>query len=61
LESEFWDSLHEIATTQHINISQLISTVVDQQKQENLSSVIRQFVLGYYTDGRDKKTKRRAG
>jgi predicted DNA-binding ribbon-helix-helix protein len=48
LEDGFWKALEEIATAREITVSGLISTIANKQKHENLSSMIRQFVLSYY-------------
>jgi len=56
LEDEFWNALKEIATTQNVGISKLIS-IIDSQRQNhnNLSSVIRVYVLSYYRERCDAK------
>ena len=56
LEDEFWNALKEIATTQNIGISKLMS-IIDSQRQSNnnLSSAIRVYVLSYYRERCDAK------
>ena len=49
LEDEFWTALKEIATTQNVSISQLISMIDRQRQNNNLSSAIRVYVLSYYS------------
>ena len=49
LEDEFWTALKEIATTQNVGISKLISMIDSQRQTNNLSSVIRVYVLSYYS------------
>jgi predicted DNA-binding ribbon-helix-helix protein len=52
LEGAFWNTLKEIATTQHLGVSQLISKIDSQRQNNNLSSTLRVYVLTYY-GGRD--------
>jgi predicted DNA-binding ribbon-helix-helix protein len=47
LENAFWVALGEIAATQGIRRTALISTI-DCERRGNLSSAIRLFVLDYY-------------
>jgi predicted DNA-binding ribbon-helix-helix protein len=56
LEDEFWNALKEIATTQNVGISKLMS-IIDSQRQSNnnLSSAIRLYVLSYYRERCDAK------
>jgi predicted DNA-binding ribbon-helix-helix protein len=44
LEESFWTDLKEIAHTQHTTISKVIEGI-DKERQGNLSSAIRLFVL----------------
>ena len=53
LEEGFWGALEEIAAAQDLTVSRLISTIANRRKHKNLASMIRQFVLGYYS-GRHK-------
>jgi predicted DNA-binding ribbon-helix-helix protein len=55
LEDEFWIALKEIAATQNVGISQLISTIDSQRQHINLSSAIRVYVLSYYRERSDAK------
>jgi predicted DNA-binding ribbon-helix-helix protein len=55
LEDEFWTALKEIAATQNVGISQLISTIDSQRQHNNLSSAIRVHVLSYYRERSDAK------
>jgi predicted DNA-binding ribbon-helix-helix protein len=50
LEDEFWNALKEIAATQNVGISQLMSTIDSQRQHINLSSAIRVYVLSYYRE-----------
>jgi predicted DNA-binding ribbon-helix-helix protein len=47
LENTFWVALGEIAATQGIRRTALISTI-ESERRGNLSSAIRLFVLDYY-------------
>ena len=47
LENAFWVALGEIAATQGIRRTALISTI-ESERRGNLSSAIRLFVLDYY-------------
>ena len=53
LEDGFWEALEEIAAAQDVTVSRLISTIANGEKHQNRSSMIRQFVLSYYS-GRHK-------
>ena len=53
LEDGFWEALEEIAAAQDLTVSRLISTIANREKYKNRSSMIRQFVLEYYS-GRHK-------
>ena len=44
LESEFWEELKEIAQLRGVSTSHLIQEI-DTNRQENLSSAIRVFIL----------------
>jgi len=49
LEDQFWSGLKEIADARHETISNIVSAINVNHKG-NLSSAIRQFVLGYYRE-----------
>lgn len=44
LENPFWDVLTQIATDQNVSLNKLI-TEVDRQRDGNLSSALRVYVL----------------
>ena len=44
LENPFWDVLTQIATDQNVSLNELI-TEVDRQRDGNLSSALRVYVL----------------
>ena len=48
LEDAFWDALKEIAETQKVHVSELVSTIESERQQINLSSAIRLFVFDHY-------------
>jgi predicted DNA-binding ribbon-helix-helix protein len=48
LEDAFWDALKEIAETQKVHVSELVSTIESERQQINLSSAIRLFVFDQY-------------
>jgi predicted DNA-binding ribbon-helix-helix protein len=50
LEDAFWKGLREIAVARDMTPSDLIATINSDRQQVNLSSAIRQFVLGVYRD-----------
>jgi predicted DNA-binding ribbon-helix-helix protein len=50
LEDAFWKALREIAHRRQMTLSELIETINADRTQSNLSSAIRQFVLGHYQD-----------
>ena len=45
LEEPFWTELKQIAHTQHVTLSALITQIDGTREQSNLSSEIRVFVL----------------
>ena len=47
LEDAFWDGLKEIACRRNITLSELV-VGIDSERQGNLSSAIRLFVLDFY-------------
>lgn len=49
LEDSFWDSLRHIAAVKRMRLRELVA-LVDSQRQGNLSSAIRVFVLSYYQE-----------
>ena len=51
LETAFWDELKSIADAQGVRIGQLIAAIDSERRERqhnNLSSVLRLFVLEYY-------------
>lgn len=52
MESEFWDALRQIATTQNKSIRQLVLEVdnmrLESQSPHNLSGSLRVFILNYF-------------
>jgi predicted DNA-binding ribbon-helix-helix protein len=50
LEASFWDALREIAAKQQISANELIERI-DANRNGNLSSAIREFVLLEYRKG----------
>lgn len=47
LENAFWDALKSIASHRSLTVNQLV-TEIDRQRQGNLSSAIRVFVLLFF-------------
>ena len=45
LENAFWQGLKEIASGQHITLSDMVAGIDRSRQQSNLSSAIRLFVL----------------
>jgi predicted DNA-binding ribbon-helix-helix protein len=48
LEDAFWKGLREIAAARDMTPSDLVATINSNRQHGNLSSAIRQFVLGFY-------------
>src|SRR6478736_4147911 len=48
LEDQFWDALREIATARGTPVGTLVSSIDVDREHNNLSSVIRLFVLDHY-------------
>jgi predicted DNA-binding ribbon-helix-helix protein len=48
LEKSFWRSLRQIARLRQVTISDLIASLDAERGDNNLSSVIRIFILNYY-------------
>jgi predicted DNA-binding ribbon-helix-helix protein len=50
LEDAFWKSFKEIASQWDMTLSELAAVIDADRQAPNLSSAIRQFVLGFYRD-----------
>ncbi len=50
LEDAFWKALREIADGRDVTLYDLVTTIDADRQHSNLSSAIRQFVLGVYRD-----------
>ena len=48
LEDEFWKGLRKIAIDRDVTLSDLVASIDADRQEGNLSSAIRQFVLGQY-------------
>jgi len=57
LEEPFWTDLKQIAHTQHVALSVLITHIDDTREQSNLSSEIRVFVLRHSRNERMEVAK----
>ena len=58
LEDAFWQALGEIAVARNLSIPALVTAIDTERKHDNLSSVIRLFVLDYYRRLAEGKAKR---
>jgi len=56
LEGEFWDEIKRIAALKGCSVSRLIAEV-DREREGNLSSAIRIFVLRAARSGKDEFAK----
>jgi predicted DNA-binding ribbon-helix-helix protein len=59
LEEPFWKALKEIADQRDMTLGGLVAKVNARRKRSNLSSAIRQHVLGFYVDQISKHPDRR--
>lgn len=50
LEDAFWNGLKDIADARKVSISALVHDIDSTRGQNNLSSAVRQFVLGRYVE-----------
>jgi predicted DNA-binding ribbon-helix-helix protein len=50
LEAEYWTALGEIASSHNITVQELIEQIVQGYEPDNLSSIVRLFVLKHYQD-----------
>ena len=50
LEDAFWNGLRDIANTRNVSISTLVHDIDAARGPNNLSSAVRQFVLGRYVE-----------
>jgi len=48
LEDAFWKGLKQIALARGITLSALVASIDADRQQDNLSSALRLFVLGFY-------------
>jgi predicted DNA-binding ribbon-helix-helix protein len=53
-----WQALGEIAVARNLSIPALVTAIDTERKHDNLSSVIRLFVLDYYRRLAEGKAKR---
>lgn len=56
VESLFWASLREIADTEGVTLTELLTRIDGDRYTPNLSSAIRLFVLDYYMKLANRKT-----
>jgi predicted DNA-binding ribbon-helix-helix protein len=50
LEDAFWNGLRDIADARNVSISSLVHDIDSTRGPNNLSSAVRQFVLGRYVE-----------
>lgn len=50
LEDAFWDGLKDIADSRKVSVSSLVHDIDSTRGENNLSSAVRQFVLGRYVE-----------
>jgi predicted DNA-binding ribbon-helix-helix protein len=50
LEDAFWDGLKDIADDRRVSVSSLVHDIDATRGENNLSSAVRQFVLGRYVE-----------
>jgi predicted DNA-binding ribbon-helix-helix protein len=50
LEDAFWNGLRDIADARKVSISSLVHDIDSTRGPNNLSSAVRQFVLGRYVE-----------
>lgn len=55
LEDPFWNELKGIANAQGVKLSELIANIDRTRTQSNLSSAIRQFVLEYFQNEKNRE------
>lgn len=48
VESPFWESLREIAATDGVTLTELLTRIAQDRRTPNLSSAIRLFILHHY-------------
>ena len=61
LEEPFWIALKEAAARRNVNVSDLVAEIETNREYGNLSSAIRQFVLGLYRDQIEKIQSAKTG
>lgn len=50
LEDAFWDGLKDIADARKVSVASLVHDIDASRGENNLSSAVRQFVLGRYVE-----------
>ena len=55
VEDPFWNAMRELAKERGLTLSQLVGLIDTDRREGNLSSAIRQFVLGVYRDRIEQK------
>ena len=48
LEDEFWEAINHIAQLEKMSLNNIVGLIEDGDREANLSSAIRVFVLEYY-------------
>jgi predicted DNA-binding ribbon-helix-helix protein len=56
LEDPFWNELRGIAHAQGVKLSELIALIDRTRTESNLSSAIRQFVLEYFQNEKNRES-----
>ena len=55
LEDAFWDGLKDIADARKVSVSSLVHDIDATRGENNLSSAVRQFVLGRYVEANRRR------
>ena len=50
LEDAFWDGLKALADARNVSVASLVHDIDASRGENNLSSAVRQFVLGRYVE-----------
>lgn len=61
LEDAFWNGLKDIADSRKVSISALVHDIDSTRGANNLSSAVRQFVLGRYVEINRRKETDQSG
>jgi predicted DNA-binding ribbon-helix-helix protein len=59
MENAFWSALEEIANTEHTSPAKLIRAIDREREHQNLSSVVRVYILNFFRNRQMSRSAKR--